>query len=335
MLRLSVFLLLILLSIRPAALLAQTPAYQFIKKISLPTGDGKWDYLTLVGEHLYVSHADRIHIVDVTTEAQIGEISGLKGLHGVAIANHLHKGYISSGAENAITIFDDRTFKVLKTLIVPGKKADAIMFDKGANRVFVFNNGNGSAVAIDVTTDTVAGEVEMGGKCESGVSNGKGSIFNNNEGTQEIVEFDARTMAIKNRYSLAPNKIPTGIAFDAATNRLFTGCRDPHVLMILDATNGRVIQTLPIGGNVDAVVYDKAARLIMTSNGEGNVTIVRQESADKYSVVQTLTTQPGIKTMALHPKTHRIYLSGADLQADGKTLVPGTFGVYVYGQVAN
>jgi YVTN family beta-propeller protein len=326
-------LLFIGLTTAQAQMTASAPTYQFIKKISLPTGDAKWDYLKMDGEQerVYVSHGDRIHVVDLTTEKQIGEIAGLKGVHGVALAKALHKGYISNGGDNAITIFDDRTFKVLKTLMVEGKKADAIYFDKFSNRVFVFNNGSGTVIAIDANTDEVVGQVDVGGAPEFAVSTDNGRVFNNNEESNEITEFDAKTLAVKNHFSLAPNKIPTGIAFDAVNNRLFSVCRDPAVMVVVDATNGNLIQTLPIGKGTDAVVYEKDLKLVMSSNGEGNVTIVHQDTPDKYTVVQTLTTQPGIKTMVYRGTTHKIYLSGADLQADGKTPVPRTFGVYVYG----
>ncbi|WP_026308800.1 YncE family protein [Spirosoma spitsbergense] len=314
--------------------LAQSvPTYSFIKKISLPTGNGKWDYLKMDGERerLFVSHFDRVHIIDLKTDQPIGEITGLKGVHGIALAKDLNKGYITNGADNAITVFDYDTFKVLQTILVTGKKADAILYDKATKQIFVFNNGSGNAVAIDATTDKVVGSVEMGGAPEFAVSNEKGSIFNNNEDTNEIVEIDAKTFAVKNKYAVAPGGVPTGLTYDAATNRLFSVCRKPQMLVVMDASNGKVVQTLPIGGGVDAVVFDKETKLVMASNGQGNVTIVRQESPDTYAVVQTLTTKPGLKTMVHRGTTHRIYLSGADLQADGKTPVPGTFGVYVYG----
>ncbi len=310
-----------------------TPTYQFLKKISLPTGDGKWDYLKMDGERerLFVSHADRVHIIDLKTEMQIGEIAGLKGVHGIGLAKDLNKGYITNGADNAITVFDYNTFKVLKTIMVEGKKADAVMYDKATKRIFVFNNGSGNAIAIDAVNDVVVGKVDMGGEPEFAVSNEKGSIFNNNEGSNEIVEFDAKTLAIRNRFSLAPNKVATGLTYDATTNRLFSVCRDPKVLLVVDAANGKIVQTLPIGGGVDAVVYEKELKLVMTSNGEGTVTIVKQDGPDSYKIVQTLKTAPGQKTMVHRGTTHKIYLSGADYQADGKTLVPGSFGVYIYG----
>ena len=316
-------------------ILAQTtPTYAFIEKISLPSGDGKWDYLKMDGERerLFVSHFDRVHVIDLTTNKQIGEITGLKGVHGIGLAKDLNKGYITNGTDNTITVFDYNTFKVLQTIPVTGKKADAVMYDKGTKRIFVFNNGSGDAIAIDAVTDKVVGTVTMGGAPEFAVANEKGSIFNNNEDTNEIFEIDAKALTVKNKYSVAPNGgVPTGIAFDASTNRLFSVCRKPQALVILDASTGKIVQSLPIGSGVDAVVYEKELKLIMTSNGEGNVTIIHQDSPDKYSVVQTLTTKPGLKTMVHRGTTHRIYLSGADYQADGKTPAPGTFGVYVYG----
>lgn len=306
-------------------------SYKFVKKINLP-GDGKWDYLKMDGEQerLFVSHEDRVHVIDLKTDSPIGEISGLKGVHGIALAKDLNKGYISNGKDNSVTIFDYKTLKVLKTITVEGKKADAILYDKFSQRIFVFNNGSGNAIAIDANTDKVVGKVELGGAPEFAVTNDKGSIFNNNEESNDITEFDAKTLAIKNKYSLEPNKVLTGLAFDADNNSLFSVSRDPKTLVVVDASNGKMIQTLPIGGKVDAVVFDKDLKLIMTSNGEGNVTIVHQDSPDKYSIVQSLETHPGCKTMVHRGTTHKIYLSGSDLQVDGKTLSPNGFGVFVY-----
>jgi DNA-binding beta-propeller fold protein YncE len=326
----------VLLTAQIAIAQTTTPTYQFLKKISLPTGDGKWDYLKMDGERerLFVSHADRVHVIDLKTETQIGEITGLKGVHGVGLAKDLNKGYITNGADNAITVFDYNTFKVLKTIMVEGKKADAVMYDKATKRIFVFNNGSGNAIAIDAVNDVVVGKVEMGGAPEFAVADEKGSIFNNNEDSNEIIEFDAKSLKIKHKYSIAPNKVPTGLTYDASTNRLFSVCREPGMLVVMDAATGKVVSTLPIGKGTDAVVYEKDLKLVMASNGEGNVTIVKQDGPDTYKVVQTLKTAPGQKTMVHRGTTHKIYLSGADYQADGKTLVPGSFGVYVYGPTA-
>jgi len=311
---------------------AQAQSYQFIKKINL-TGDGKWDYLKIDApkNRLFVSHQDRVNVVDTKNDIQIGEITGLNGVHGIALAIDLKKGYITNGGDNTITIFDYNTLKVIKTLNVAGKKADAIMFDKFSNKVFVFNNGSGNAVVINAKTDEVVGLIELGGAPEFAVSDEKGMVYNNNEDTQEITVIDAKTNKVKARYSLLPNEVPTGLAMDIANNRLFSVCRKTKTLVVLDAANGKIIETLPIGGGVDAVVYDKALKMIFASNGDGNVTIVKQETADKYSVIQTLQTKSGCKTMMNSDKTHQLYLSGADYKEGTKDVMPNTFGVMVYG----
>lgn len=312
---------------------AQPPSYAFIHKISLPAGDGKWDYLKMDGksERLFVSHGDRVHVIDLKTERQIGKLANLKGVHGIALAEDLQKGYITNGTDNTITIFNYNTLSVLKTLTIAGKKADAILYDKGTKRIFVFNNGSGDAIAIDATKDEVIGRVTMGGAPEFAVSTEKGSIFNNNEDTNELYEIDAKSLEVKNHYSIKPGGGPTGLAYDPATNHLFSVCRNPKLLVILDAANGTIVQTVPIGGGTDAVAFDKDLKLLFVSNGEGNITIVQQVSAKEYRLVQTLQTRLGLKTLVHRETTHKLYVSGADLQADQKTPVPGTFGVFVYG----
>ena len=315
-------------------LCAQTqPIYEFKKKISLPTGDARWDYLKMdeAKNRLFVSHGDRVHVVDVRTGSQLTEFDDLKGVHGIALANDFKKGYITNGTDNSITIFDYNTLQVVKTILIEGKKADAILYDAYSKQVYVFNNGSGNAIVINPENDAVIAKVDMGGAPEFGASNNKGSVFNNNEDSNIIFEIDAKSNTIKNKYSILPNKVPTGLAYDAKNNRLFSVCRDPKTLVVVNASNGNIVQTLPIGGGVDAVAYDAALKLVFTSNSEGTVSIFKQESADKYTPLQTLTTQPGLRTMALNPATHEIYLSGADFKEDKKTLVSGSFGVYVYG----
>ncbi|WP_370727960.1 YncE family protein [Fibrella arboris] len=312
------------------------PTYQFLSKISLP-GDGKWDYLKMDGERerLFVSHGDRIHIIDLKTDAPIGEITGLKGVHGIGLAKDLTKGYITNGTDNTITVFDYNTFKVLQTIQVDGKKADAVLYDKFSKQIFVFNNGSGNAIVIDAVTDQVVGKIEMGGAPEFACTNDKGSVFNNNEDTNEIFEIDTKTLTVKHKFSLAPNEVATGLTIDVANNRLFSVCRKTKTLVILDASTGKIIQALPIGGGVDGVIYDKDLKLIITSNGEGSATIVHQDTPDQYRVVQTLATKPGQKTIVHRGTTHRIFLSGADYKEGTKELLPGTFGVSVYGPKAN
>jgi YVTN family beta-propeller protein len=309
---------------------AQTATYQFSRKISLTSGDGKWDYQKIDDGKLYVSHADRIHIIDLKSEKQIGEITGLKGVHGIAPVKDLNKGFISNGTDNSITIFDLKTYKVLNTIMIEGKKADAILYDKFSNQVFVFNNGSGNAVVIDPKTDKVVGKIEMGGAPEFAASNEKGSVFNNNEESNEIFEIDSKTLKVKNKFSLAPNEVPTGLAIDVKNNRLFSVCRKTKTMVVMDASTGKIVATLPIGAGVDGVIYDKKMQLVITSNGEGNATIIRQVDTDNYTVSQTLTTSKGQKTIVFDEKNHNIFLTSANYQEDGKTPATGTFGVSVY-----
>jgi YVTN family beta-propeller protein len=325
------FKVLVLLTFIANSTFGQSPMYLYSRKISLPSGDGKWDYQKIDDGKLYVSHADRIHIIDMKTEKQIGEIVGLKGVHGIAPVKDLNKGFISNGTDNSITVFDLKTYKVLNTVMIEGKKADAILFDKFSNQVFVFNNGSGNAIVIDPKTDKVLGKIEMGGGPEFAVSNEKGSVFNNNEESNEIFEIDTKTLKIKNKFSLAPNEVPTGLAMDIKNNRLFTVCRKTKTMVVLDASTGKIIATLPIGGGVDGVIYNRKLQLIITSNGEGNATIIRQVDADNYTVSQILTTSKGQKTIVFDEKNHNIYLTSSNFEEDGKTPAIGSFGVSVYG----
>jgi len=309
---------------------AQQPTFKFVTKWSIPSGNEKWDYLKLEDHKLYVSHADRVHILDAKTGLVLSEISNLKGVHGIIPALPFGKGYISNGLSNEITIFDLKTLKVLKTITIPGKKADAVYFDPFSNRVFVFNNGSGNAIAIDPKTDEVVGQVDMGGAPEFGVGDLKGSIFNNNEDSHEIFEFDAKTLKIKNRFSLAPNEVPTGLDLDVKNNRLFSVCRKTQTLVVMDSKSGKIISTLPIGAGVDGVVFDPKLGLIIASNGDGTATVVKQNTKDSYSVIQTLETSKGLKTVTIDKKSHQLFFSGATFLEDGKTLAKSSFGIYVY-----
>lgn len=302
----------------------------FKSRFPLENGNEKWDYMTIYNQLIFVSHGDRVHIVQTADGKSIAEIDSLKGVHGIAIAPQFNKGYITNGTTNIITIFDLKTYQVIQSLKIAGTKADAILFDDYSKRIFVFNNGSGDAVVIDPKNDSVIGQITMGGAPEFAVSNLKGSIFNNNEDTNEVIEIDAISLKIKNRFSLAPHEVATGLTMDVSNNRLFSVCRKTNTIVILDASNGKIIQTLPIGGGVDGVVYDPVLQVIITSNGEGNATVIKQKDANHYEVAQTIPTAKGQKTIALIPSNHHVFLSSANYLADGKTPAPGTFGLSVY-----
>lgn len=309
---------------------AQNPVSSILSRFSVPSGNEKWDYMLVHKQQLFVSHGDRVHVLQLANGKQIAEFDSLNGVHGIAIAEAFGTGYISNGVKNEITIFKLADFSVIKTLAISGKKADAILYDAFSKRIFVFNNGSGDAIVIDPKTNEVVGQIALGGAPEFAATNLKGSIFNNNEESNEVIEIDAKTMNIRNRFSLAPNEVPTGLAIDVKNNRLFSVCRKSKTLVVLDAGTGKIVSTLPIGAGVDGVIYDVTKKLIVTSNGEGNATIVKQLTADQYEVVQTLTTVKGQKTIVLDQLTNRIFLSGANYQEDGKTPASGTFGVSVY-----
>jgi YVTN family beta-propeller protein len=299
-------------------------------RVSIPTGNEKWDYMAVYNKQLFVSHGDRVHVLRLPDGQQLAEFDSLNGVHGIAIAAPFGTGYITNGIRNEITIFKLADFSVIKTLTIPGKKADAILYDAFSKRVFVFNNGSGNAVVIDPAKNQVIGQIEMGGAPEFAATNLKGSIFNNNEESNEVIEIDANTLKIRNRFSLAPNEVLTGLAIDIKNNRLFSVARKTQTLVVLNASNGKIIQTLPIGAGVDGVVYDAKKQVVVTSNGEGTATVVKQITADKYAVVQTLTTTKGQKTIALDEQSHQLFFSGASYQSDGKSIAVGTFGVSVF-----
>lgn len=306
------------------------PTYKFIKKINL-TGNGKWDFLKMDGEkeRLYVSHFDKVHVIDLNTDKQIAEITGLNGVHGIGLAKEISKGYITNGGNNTVTVFEDKTFKVLKTINVKGKKPDAIIHDKASNKVFAFCGKSNNVVVIDPANDEEVASIELGGKPEIAVADGKGLIFNNIEDKNEVVVIDSKNLKVNKHYSLGDNKAPTGIALDTKNNRLFVTCEESKTLVIMNAENGKIITVLPIGENVDGVIYEKELGLIITSNGDGTATIVKQISADSYKLAQTLKTNKGCKTIVHRGTTHNIFLSGAEFSE--KEIKPDTFGVYIYG----
>jgi YVTN family beta-propeller protein len=306
------------------------PNFTFIKKISL-VGFPRWDYLTMDGDRLFVSNNDRVHVVDLKTDMLITTIMDLRGVHGITLAKNLSKGYISNGTDSTVTVFDYTTLKVLKTIQITGKKADAILYDKFSKRVFVYCNGSNHAVVIDAKTDTVIKNIIIGDAPEFAVVDGKGSIFNNLEDSNEIVEIDTKTLVVKNKYSLNPNETPTGLAIDVKNNRLFSVCRKTKTIVVMNAANGQIISTLPIGDGVDGVTFDTEKHLVVVSNGDGTATIIHQDSPDKYTVVQTLINERRQRTITHNANTHNIYMSGASYETDGKTVVPNSFGVYVYG----
>jgi len=305
--------------------------YVFDKKIAIP-GDAGYDYVAIdqVNNHLFVSHGTMFNVIDLATEKPIAVIEGMKGVHGIAIVNEVNKGFISDGRANAVVVIDLTSFKIIKTISLKATDEDGIIYDSYSKKVFVFNGDSKSTCVIDIHSLDLVKTIDLGGGPEFAVSDGKGLIYNNIEDLSSLKVIDTKSMEVKATYPLSPCAGPTGIALDMANQRLFTGCRSNKGVSVVDAASGKVITTLPIGAGVDAVAYDPATKLVFCSNGDATTTIIKQESADSYKVIQTLATQVRAKTMALDLKTHKIYLSVADFEKGTRNIIPGSFSVLVY-----
>jgi YVTN family beta-propeller protein len=285
--------------------------YSLSGKIPIP-GLGGWDYLTVdeSARRLYVSHGTQVEVLDIDALQAVGNVPNTPGVHGIAIAAELGRGFVSNGQANNVTIFDLKTLKALGE-VPTGQKPDAIIYDPATSRVFAFNGGSNSATAIDAASGKVAGTVNLEGGPEFAAADGKGCVFNNLEDENLVLKINSRELKVEQRWPTSPCSSPSSMAMDRANRRLFIGCRS-RVMAVTDADTGKVITTLPIGDHVDATAFDPETKLIFNSNGEGTVTVIRQESPDKYSVVDTVKTLPRAKTMALDPKTHRLFLSTAE-----------------------
>ncbi len=321
---------------------AEPPAgYHLLKTVPVPGGGG-WDYVTVdeVGRRVYLSHGTKVDVLDSDTYELKGSIPDTNGVHGVAVATDLGRGFTSNGRSNNLTVFDLKTLNKTGE-VKTGRNPDAILFDPATRRVFAFNGGSKSATVVDAAFGNVVATLELKGAPESGVSDGKGLVFDNLEDKHELLKIDADKPAVLERWPLAPGKVPTGLAIDRKNRRLFVGCRSKH-LVVVNADNGKVIKTLPIGERVDAAAFDPETGLIFCSCGDGTVSIVREEGPDQYVPEGTLKTRPGSKTMGLDPKTHRLFIPASEFEpapaptADNPRprpkAIPGSFVVLVYGR---
>jgi DNA-binding beta-propeller fold protein YncE len=290
---------------------ASAGGYSVTKKISI-SGQGSWDYLTVdtVNRRLYVSHGTQVEVLDLDSMTVIGNIPKTLGVHGIAIAPEHGKGFVSDGQTSTVKIFDLKTLKTLGEIPV-GKKPDAIIYDLATSRVFAFNGDSDSATAIDAATGKVAGTVDLRGGPEFAVADGMGYVYDNLEDENQVLRINARDLKVEQRWPTAPCSAPSSMAMDRSFRRLFIGCRS-KVMAVMNADTGQVITTLPIGDHVDATAFDPETKMIFNSNGEGTITVIHQDSPDKYSVVETVKTVPRAKTMALDPQTHQLFLSTAE-----------------------
>jgi DNA-binding beta-propeller fold protein YncE len=285
--------------------------YKITQRIAIP-GTGGWDYLTVDegARRLYVSHGTQVEVVDVDSKTLVGTIPNTPGVHGIAVAPELGRGFISNGGNSTVTIVDLKTLKKIGD-VPTGKKPDAIIYDPATSQVFAFNGDSESATVISAADGKVVGTVPLGGGPEFAVADGKGYVYDNLEDKSQIVKIDARKLTVEARWPVAPCEAPSSMAMDRSNHRLFIGCRS-RVMAVVDSDSGKVITTLPIGDHVDATAFDEDSRLIFFSNGEGTISVVHQDSPDKYSAVETVKTLPRAKTMTLDPKTHELFLSTAE-----------------------
>jgi YVTN family beta-propeller protein len=306
------------------------PGFKVTKRYPVP-GDGGFDYIVFDGSsnRLYVSHGTELDVIDADSGKLLGKVEPTPGVHGAAIVPELHRGFVTNGEDGTVSVFDTNTFKTLKKIPV-AKDPDFVFYDPKTKRVLVCHGDGEVITAIDPAKEAVIGEVKLGGGAEAAVVDGKGNGFVNLEESAQVVSFDPQSLAVKHKYPITGCKTPTGLAMDAANSRLFIGCRS-KVLAVMDATNGKVITTLPIGDRVDAVSFDADNKLIFASNGGGTVSVVHQKSADEYESMGDIKTQTSAKTMALDPKSKRLFLSAAEMVPAGarSKAKPGSFTVLV------
>jgi DNA-binding beta-propeller fold protein YncE len=287
---------------------AATPQYHVLKKIELG-GSGFWDYLTVDNEarRLYVSHGTHVIVIDLNTDKVAGDIPNTPGVHGIAVANDLNRGFISCGQSNTAIIFDLKTLNILGQ-VKTGANPDNILYDSSSKQVFTFNGRSNDATVFDAATGAVKGTIALGGKPEAAKLDSKGKIYVNMEDLNEVVEIEIQKLAISRHFSISPGEEPTGMAIDADHHRIFAACGN-KMLIILDTETGKVIATAPIGEGCDGVSFDPESGLIFCSNGEdGTLTVVKESSAAKFEVSQTITTQSGARTITIDPKTHNVLL---------------------------
>jgi len=328
--------------ISAATLLCGATGYKVETKYPVP-GTGGWDYVTLdsAARRIYISHATQVDVMDADSGKMIGTIADTPGVHGIAIATPFKHGFTSNGRENKVSMFDLTTLKLIKKIDV-GQGPDGIYYEPASKRIFTNNHGSHDVTAINAETGDVVGTVKVEGDGEQAVIGKNGLIYLNSEVAAEVVVFDPKSLAVKNHFRFTEAKTPTGLAYDAKNNRLFIACRETPTLIVMDAGSGKVITSMPIGAGVDWAEFDPDARLVFTSNGgSGNISVFHQKSADEYEDAGAIETMTSAKTMALDPKTKKIFLPAAEFQvtpnADAskrpqRTMKPGSFAILVVGK---
>jgi YVTN family beta-propeller protein len=313
-------------------------AYRLQQTIPVP-GDGSWDLLTVdeTARRVYVSHSTQVEVLDADSGNLVGTIPNTPGVHGIAVAPELGRGFISNGKADTVTVFDLKTLQHVAEVRV-GKHPDAIVYEPVTRHVVAFNGGSANATFIDTATNQAMATVALGGRPEFAVADNTGQVFVVLENISQLVKLDARTPAVLQRWPLSPGQGPASLAMDRNNHRLFVGCRN-KLLVVVNADNGQIVSTLPLGEKVDATAFDPQTGLVFSSNGEGTVTVVHQDGPDQYVVVNTVPTRLGSKTLALDATTHRVFVPAVQWQGNSAATtaaqprpdaVPGSFSVLVY-----
>jgi hypothetical protein len=318
-------------------LLAQpTSSYRVTHTYTLG-GDGSWDYVVPdpPNHRLFVARQNRVMVIDEDSGILLGEVTGIQGAHGTAVAEGTGHGFATSGDDQSVVMFDLQTFKALKR-IPAAEDADAIVYDGASNRVFTLNGDAHSSTVIDPRVGSVIANIPLGGKPEYGASAGDGKVYANLTDTSEVVEIDAKTATVARRWSTAACKQPVAMAIDTVHHRLFSGCRS-GVMAVSDYQAGRVIATVPIGTGVDGAGYDAASGNAFASNADGTLTVIHQDAPDQYHVIENVQTPPGSRNMGLDPTNHRVFLVSAKfgpVPAGGRRgpVLPGSFTVMTIEQ---
>jgi DNA-binding beta-propeller fold protein YncE len=324
-----------------AALAAAGTGYKVVSTYKIG-GEGGWDYLTVdaAARRLYISRATHVIVLDIDSGKTVGDIADTPGVHGIALAPELGRGFVSNGREGTVSIFDLKTLATSSKVKV-GENPDAILYDAATRRVFTFNGKSQDSTVIDATKGTVLGTIKLDGKPEFAASDGKGEIFVNIEDKSELTAIDPNKLEVKAKWPLAPCESPSGLSMDRKNRRLFVGCEN-KMMAVVNADTGKVLAIPPIGDGVDATTFDDETGLAFASCGEGVLTVVREESPDTFRMAETVPTQAGARTLALDSKTHNVYVvtakfgpapaATADNLRPRRSVLPDSFVVLVVGK---
>ena len=329
------------LAMMTATLAAHAADYKVIERYPVP-GNGGFDYVTLdaVSRHIYISHGNQVEVIEADGGKFVGTIPDTPGVHGAIVAPEFKHGFTTNGRENKVSMFDPATLKLIRKIDV-GKGPDGIFYHAPTKRIFTNNHGTHDITAINAETGEVAGTVKVEGDGEQVIAASDGLLYVNSEDTAEVVAFDPKTLEVKKRLAIGVAKTPTGLAYDAKTNRLFVACRNKPLMVVMDAASGKVISSFAIGTGADWAEFDSDAKTVFVSAGEGVLNIFLQKSADVYESAGALKTQQSAKTMVFDPKTRKIFLPAAEYttvpntdpaKPPVRTLKPDSFTVLVVGK---